>query len=596
MSHHKKPKFVTKPLPALAPQAIIGAPVAAETKTAPGKQQPQNASLKIIPLGGLEEVGKNMTVFEYGNDILIIDLGLMFPNEEMLGIDYVIPDVSYLVKNKEKIRGIVFTHGHLDHIGAIPYLLEKLGNPYLYGTPLTIELIRDRLMEFGMDRRARLNVFTVNDNIRVGNFELEFFRVNHNIPDGVGIAIYTPAGLCVTTGDFKFDYTPVDEKPSDFSRIALLGGKGVLVAMCDSTSAEKEGHSISEKKIGRTLQRIFETAKGRVIMATFSTLVSRIQQAINSAYKTGRKVAFSGMSLEKTVEIAVRLNYLKIPPDTIVSLKQTKNLPGNKVVIVATGSQGQESSALARMSRQEHREIKIRQGDTIILSSSPIPGNERSIYNMMDNLFRLGARVFYEKIMDIHTGGHAHKEDMKLMLSLLKPKYFIPIHGEHHMLVNNAWIGRELGIPNSNIFIMENGQVLQIDNNQKAQIAKEKVPAGYVLVDGLGVGDVGQVVLRDRQQMAADGMFVIILTINKNNGALVGEPDIVSRGFVYMKESDKLLKEVVGQIKKIVDNKGKTELSTNESYIKSRLREEIGEYLFKRTQRRPMILPVVIEA
>jgi len=537
-----------------------------------------------------------MTVFEYGNDIIIIDMGLMFPNEEMLGIDYVIPDISYLVKNKHKIRGIIFTHGHLDHIGAVPYLLEKLGNPYLYGTPLTIELIRDRLAEFGMDRKARLNIFTVNDNIRIGNFELEFFRVNHNIPDGVGIAIYTPVGLCVTTGDFKFDYTPVDEKPSDFSRIALLGGRGVLVAMCDSTSAEKEGHSISEKKIGRTLHRIFETAKGRIIMATFSTLISRIQQAVNSAYQTGRKVAFSGMSLEKAVEITVRLNYLKIPPDTVISLKQTKSLPDNKVVIVATGSQGQESSALARMSRQEHREIKIHKGDTIILSSSPIPGNERSIYNMMDNLFRLGARVFYEKIMDIHTGGHAHKEDMKLMLSLLKPKYFVPIHGEHHMLVNNAWIARELGIPSGNIFIMENGQILNVDQEQKGLILKDKVPSGYVLVDGLGVGDVGHVVLRDRQQMAKDGMFVVIITVNKDNGALIGEPDIVSRGFIYMKESDKLLKEVKNQIKKIVDIKGKKDLSVNEAYIKSRIREEIGEYLFKRTERRPMILPVIIGA
>ncbi|MFA4880193.1 MAG: ribonuclease J [Candidatus Doudnabacteria bacterium] len=588
MPNHKKPKFTTKPLPT-PPPAIKSIP-------SPPSSEPKDSNLKIIPLGGLEEVGKNMTVFEYGNDIIIIDMGLMFPNEEMLGIDYVIPDISYLVKNKHKIRGIIFTHGHLDHIGAVPYLLEKLGNPYLYGTPLTIELIRDRLAEFGMDRKARLNIFTVNDNIRIGNFELEFFRVNHNIPDGVGIAIYTPVGLCVTTGDFKFDYTPVDEKPSDFSRIALLGGRGVLVAMCDSTSAEKEGHSISEKKIGRTLHRIFETAKGRIIMATFSTLISRIQQAVNSAYQTGRKVAFSGMSLEKAVEITVRLNYLKIPPDTVISLKQTKSLPDNKVVIVATGSQGQESSALARMSRQEHREIKIHKGDTIILSSSPIPGNERSIYNMMDNLFRLGARVFYEKIMDIHTGGHAHKEDMKLMLSLLKPKYFVPIHGEHHMLVNNAWIARELGIPSGNIFIMENGQILNVDQEQKGLILKDKVPSGYVLVDGLGVGDVGHVVLRDRQQMAKDGMFVVIITVNKDNGALIGEPDIVSRGFIYMKESDKLLKEVKNQIKKIVDIKGKKDLSVNEAYIKSRIREEIGEYLFKRTERRPMILPVIIGA
>lgn len=588
MPHHKKPKFTTKPLPALPP-AIKSIP-------SPPPSEPRDSNLKIIPLGGLEEVGKNMTVFEYGNDIIVIDMGLMFPNEEMLGIDFVIPDISYLVKNKHKIRGIIFTHGHLDHIGAIPYLLEKLGNPYLYGTPLTIELIRDRLAEFGMDRKARLNIFTVNDNIRIGNFELEFFRVNHNIPDGVGIAIYTPVGLCVTTGDFKFDYTPVDEKPSDFSRIALLGGRGVLVAMCDSTSAEKEGHSISEKKIGRTLHRIFETAKGRIIMATFSTLISRIQQAVNSAYQTGRKVAFSGMSMEKAVEITVRLNYLKIPPDTVVSLKQTKSLPDNKVVIVATGSQGQESSALARMSRQEHREIKIHKGDTIILSSSPIPGNERSIYNMMDNLFRLGARVFYEKIMDIHTGGHAHKEDIKLMLSLLKPKYFVPIHGEHHMLVNNAWIARELGIPSGNIFIMENGQILNVDQEQKGLILKDKVPSGYVLVDGLGIGDVGHVVLRDRQQMAKDGMFVVIITVNKDNGALIGEPDIVSRGFIYMKESDKLLKEVKNQIKKIVDTKGKKDLSLNEAYIKSRIREEIGEYLFKRTERRPMILPVIIGA
>jgi len=552
--------------------------------------------LKIIPLGGLEEVGRNMTVFEYGNDILIVDMGLMFPNEEMLGIDYVIPDVSYLIKRRKNIRGVVFTHGHLDHIGAVPYLLEKLGNPYLYGTPLTIALLRDRLSEFRMNKKSKLNIFTADDNIRIGCFELEFFRVNHNIPDGVGIAIYTPVGLCVTTGDFKFDYTPVDEKPSDFSQIAKLGGQGVLVAMCDSTSAEKEGHSISEKKIGRTLRRIFETAKGRIIMATFSSLISRVQQAINSAYSSGRKIAFSGLSLEKSIKIAVDLNYLKIPPNTIVSLRQAKNLAPNKVAIVATGSQGQEASALARMSRNEHREIKIKKGDTILLSSSPIPGNERSIYNMMDNLFRQGARVFYEKIMDIHTGGHAHKEDLKLMLSLLKPKYFIPIHGEHHMLVNHTWIAQELGFSNEQIFIMENGQILGIDQKQNARIQQERAPSGYVLVDGLGVGDIGQVVLRDRQQMAKDGMFVVIVTIDKENGALISEPDIVSRGFIYMKESDKLIQEVKNQIKRIVSPTGKKNMSANAVYIKSRIRNEIGAYLFKKTERRPMILPVVIEA
>ncbi len=586
----KKPKFKTKPLPAFTTDLAL--PV----KPAPPKlAPPQGEKLRIIPLGGHEEVGKNMTVFEYGNEILIVDMGLMFPSEEMLGIDYVIPDVSYLKKNQEKIKGVIFTHGHLDHIGAVPYLLEKLGNPYLYGTPLTIELIKDRLAEFRLNKKARLNTFTINDTIRIGQFDLEFFRVNHNIPDGAGLAIFTPRGLCIHTGDFKFDYTPVDEKPSDFSRIAKLGGQGVLVAMCDSTSAEKEGHSISEKKIGRTLKRIFETAKGRVIMATFSTLISRVQQAINSAYQSGRKIAFSGLSLEKTVEIAVRLNYLKIPPNTVVDLRKAKNLPDNQVAIVATGSQGQEASALARMSRGEHREIKIKKGDTVLLSSSPIPGNERSIYNMMDNLFRQGALVFYERILDIHTGGHGHKEDLKLMLSLLKPKYFIPTHGEHHMLVNHAWIGRELGIPEANIFIMENGQVLEIDQAQKARIAPEKVPAGYVLVDGLGVGDVGQVVLRDRQQMAKDGMFVVIITIDKNSGALVGEPDIVSRGFIYMKESDKLLNDVKAQIKKIVNPQGRKDMAANEAYIKSRIRDVIGSFLFRKTQRRPMILPVIIE-
>jgi len=594
----KKPKFRTKPIPTIGPSPKQSPKKIVTPQKTIGvrKQTKEKELLKIIPLGGLEEVGRNMTIFEYGNDILIVDMGLMFPNEEMLGIDYVIPDISYLVKRKEKIRGVVFTHGHLDHIGAVPYLLDKLGNPYLYGMPLTMELLKDRLSEFRMDRKSKLNTFTVNDNIRIGQFELEFFRVNHNIPDGVGIAIYTPVGLCVTTGDFKFDYTPVDEKPSDFSKIAKLGGQGVLVAMCDSTSAEKEGHSVSEKKIGRTLRRIFETAKGRIIMATFSSLISRVQQAINSAHLSGRKIAFCGLSLEKSVKIAVGLDYLKIPPNTVVSLRQAKNLDPNKVAIVATGSQGQEASALARMSRGEHREIKIKKGDTVILSSSPIPGNERSIYNMMDNLFRQGARVFYEKIMDIHTGGHGHKEDLKLMLSLLKPKHFIPIHGEHHMLVNHAWVGKELGIPNDNIFIMENGQILGVDKKQNANIQKERAPSGYVMVDGLGVGDIGQVVLRDRQQMAKDGMFVVIVTINKENGALIGEPDIVSRGFVYMKGSDKLINEVKNRIKKIISPSGKKDMPANESYIKSRIRNEVGGYLFKKTERRPMILPVVIEA
>lgn len=554
------------------------------------------ATLKIIPLGGIEEVGENMTVLEYGDDILVIDMGLGFPDETMPGIDYIIPNTKYLEDNKKRIRGVIITHGHLDHIGAIPYIMPKIGDPPIYTMKLTGELIKKRLEEFHLLGRSQIHEITKDDILTLGNFRVRFFRINHNIPDGVGLAINTPDGLLVYVTDWKFDHTPVDGRPTEFDKLAKYGGEGVALLMSDSTNAEKPGYSMSEKTLGDTIDRILADAKGRVIFATFSTLISRVQQVLEAAYKSNRKVVITGRSLVNNVEICLATNYLTLPAKgMIIKMEQARKMPDNQVVILTTGSQGEEASALARIARQEHKTIEIKKGDTCVVSASPIPGNERAVSGILSNLARQGAKVLYQKILDIHTSGHAYQEDLKLMISLTKPKNFMPIHGEHHMLVAHANLARDIGVPDENIFILDNGQMLEMSEHT-VKITDAKIPTGYVYVDGLGVGDVGEVVLRDRQVMSKDGMFVIIMTIDRKTGKLTQPADIISRGFIYMKGSEDLLKEVKHEVRKIAESKGKgSAQEPNWSFIRSEVRDAIGEFLFQRTERRPMILPVVIE-
>ncbi len=552
-------------------------------------------TLKVIPLGAIEEVGENMTIMEYGDDILVIDMGLGFPDETMPGIDYIIPNTKYLEDNKKRIKGVIITHGHLDHIGAIPYILPKIGDPPIYTMKLTGELIKKRLEEFHLLGRSQIHELDKDAVLTLGNFRIRFFRINHNIPDGVGLAINTPAGLLVYATDWKFDHTPVDGRPTEFDKLAKFGGEGVALLMSDSTNAEKPGYSMSEKTLGDTIDRIMVDAKGRVIFATFSTLISRVQQVIDAAYKTNRKLVVTGRSLVNNIEICLATNYLKLPAKgMIIKMEQARKLPDNQVVILTTGSQGEEASALARIARGEHKTIEIKKGDTCVVSASPIPGNERAISSILSSLARQGAKVLYQKILDIHTSGHAYQEDLKLMISLTKPTYFMPIHGEHHMLLAHADLAKAVGVPDENIFTLDNGQQLEL-TEKGVRVSEAKIPTGYVFVDGLGVGDVGEVVLRDRQVMSKDGMFVIIMTISKRDGKLTQQPDIISRGFIYMKGSEDLLKEVKHEVRKVVETKAKGPQEPNWAFIRSEVRDQIGEFLFQRTERRPMILPVVIE-
>ena len=553
-------------------------------------------SLRFVPLGGLEEIGKNMSIIEYGNDMIVIDMGLMFPNEEMPGIDYVLPDVSYLAENKEKIRGVIITHGHLDHIGGIPYLYDRIGSPQIYSAPLTNGLIKKRLEEFGMENRVKLQTITPGKEVlQLGCFKVETFRLNHNIPDSIGLSITTPEGILVYATDWKFDHTPADGRPTDFSKLAQLGGQNVLALFSDSTNAQKPGHTISEKEVEDVLFKLVENARGRVIVATFSSLISRIQQILNVAKKMNRKVAFSGRSMIANVEVASALEALIIPEDTMIDVKEIGKYPDQRIIIVCTGSQGEERSALTRIASGEHRQIKIKKGDTVILSSSPIPGNERSVNDVMDNLFREGARVIYQKLMDVHTSGHAYQEDLKLMMGLIKPKFFIPIHGERHKLMVHASLAQDIGIPEQNILVSDNGQIIEFEGG-KGAVTNKRVPASYVMVDGLGVGDVGNIVLRDRKAMAEDGIFVVIVTVNHETGQIVTSPDIISRGFIYMRENENLVHKAREEIKRLF-SKHSTDRKPRGDWglIKTKLREELGEFLHKETERRPMVIPVVIE-
>ena len=546
--------------------------------------------LQIIPLGGLGEIGKNMTVIRVDDEILLIDAGLMFPNEDMLGIDLVIPDITYLLENKDKVKAIVLTHGHEDHIGALPFVLKQMNVP-VYGTRLTLGILEGRLQENHVDS-SNLHPVMQGDIINAGCFSVGFIRVNHSIPDAVGLSIKTPVGMIVHTGDFKLDYTPVDGKMTDFRRFSELGNKGVLVMMADSTNAEREGHTPSERTVGAAFEKSFHNARGRIIIATFSSNVSRIQQVIDTAVRYRRKVAVLGRSMINVVNISLELGYIHAPEGTIIDIDETNNFPMDRVVIVTTGSQGEPMSALTRMATSDHRKVTIVPGDTVIISATPIPGNEKLVSRTVDNLLKLGANVVYGRGNGIHVSGHASQEELKLMHNLVRPKFFIPVHGEYRMLVKHAKLATDLGMPKENVFIAENGQVLEF-NREKGTVAG-RVTSGRVLVDGLGVGDVGNIVLRDRRQLSQDGILIIVMTMEKSSGHIVAGPDIVSRGFVYVRESEELMDEAKERVCAALERCEENSI-TEWAAIKSNVRDALGRYLFEKTRRRPMILPIIME-
>ncbi|MCL6634156.1 MAG: ribonuclease J [Peptococcaceae bacterium] len=547
--------------------------------------------LSLIPLGGLGEIGKNMMAVRFGENILLIDCGLMFPEEEMLGIDIVIPDITYLLENREFVRGIVLTHGHEDHIGALPYVLRQLNVP-VYGTKLTLGLLQGKLREQNIAGEAVLQTVRPRDTVQIGPFKVEFIRVSHSIPDAVAIAVHTPLGVVLHTGDFKIDQTPVDGQVTDFHRLAQLGEKGVLVLLSDSTNVERPGYTMSERVVGNTFDETFRQARERIIIATFASNVHRLQQAIQTAQRHNRKVAVVGRSMVNVVNIACELGYLNIPDGVLIELDEANRLPRNRVVILTTGSQGEPMSALTRMALSDHRQVEIMPGDTIIISATPIPGNEKLVARIIDQLFKQGARVIYEAVSGIHVSGHPSQEELKLMINLVRPKFFVPVHGEYRMLIKHAELARDMGIAPENIFVAENGQVLEF-TRRSGRVAG-RVTAGKVLVDGLGVGDVGNIVLRDRKLLSQDGILIVVVTINRETGQIMAGPDIVSRGFVYVRESEGLLEEAKIKVKCALDkcaDRGISEWSS----IKSQVRDALGKFLYEKTRRRPMILPIIME-
>lgn len=550
----------------------------------------KNGKLKIIPLGGLEQIGMNITAFEYGESIIVVDCGLSFPEDDMLGIDLVIPDITYLKENREKVKGFVITHGHEDHIGALPYVLKELNVP-IYATKLTIGLIENKLKEHNLLRSTKRKTIKHGQSINLGEFRVEFIKTNHSIQDAAALAIYSPAGIVVHTGDFKVDYTPVFGDAIDLQRFAELGRKGVLALMCDSTNAERPGFTMSERTVGRTFDNIFAEHKStRLIIATFASNVDRVQQIINSAYKFGRKVVVEGRSMVNVISTAAELGYLNIPDNTLIDIDQMKNYPPEQMVLITTGSQGESMAALSRMAANIHKKVSIQPGDTIIFSSNPIPGNEKAISNVINELCAKGADVIFQ---DVHVSGHACQEEIKLIYSLVKPKYAIPVHGEYRHLKAHAGIAESLGIPKENIFIMYSGDVIEL-NDDKAEITG-RIHTGAILVDGLGVGDVGNIVLRDRQHLAEDGIMIVVLTLEKRSNQLLAGPDIVSRGFVYVRESEDLM----GEARVVVEDALDSCLSKRVSdwgRIKTVIKDSLGDFLWKRTKRRPMILPIIMEA
>ncbi len=548
-------------------------------------------SVAIIPLGGLGEIGKNITAIRYRNDIIVIDAGLMFPDDEMLGIDLVIPDISFLLENRNYVRAIILTHGHEDHIGALPYILKELNVP-VYGTKLTLGLVKAKLEENNYLDSLKSRLVRSGDMVKIGAFTVEFIRVSHSIPDAVGLGITTPVGTIVHTGDFKLDQTPVDGQIIDYYRFAELGKKGVLVMLSDSTNADRPGYTLSESVVGETFDEIFRYARKRIIVATFASNVHRIQQAITTARKYGRKVAVVGRNMVNVVAIAKELGYLRVPPGTMIDLDEVHHFPEEKIVLLTTGSQGEPMSALTRIAMCDHRRIEIRPGDLVIISATPIPGNEKLVHRTIDHLFRQGAEVVYEPFSGVHVSGHASQEELKLMLNLVRPRFFIPVHGEYRHLIKHAQLAREVGIPPENIFVAENGQVLEF--SQEKGVITGRVTAGRVLVDGLGVGDVGNIVLRDRRQLSQDGIFIVVVTIDKDTGAVVAGPDVVSRGFVYVRESEELLEEAKERVRQVL-RECEERQTTEWGAIKSFVRESLGKFLFEKTRRRPMVLPIIME-
>lgn len=546
--------------------------------------------LKVIPIGGLNEIGKNMTLLECNNQIMIIDCGLSFPDDEMYGIDIVIPDFSYLIANRERIAGMVITHGHEDHIGAVPYLLKNIKIP-VYGTRLTLGLVENKLKEHGI--QGDLRTINAGDKIQLGCFDIETIRTTHSIADSICLAITTPAGVVFHSGDFKIDYTPIDGEPIDFSKLAEIGKKGVTLMLCDSTNVTRPGFTASERVVGQTIENIFRNAKTRIIIATFSSNVHRVQKIIENAVKFGRKVAISGRSMENVVALAIELGYLDIPPGTLVDLKMTKNIPDDQLVIITTGSQGEPMSALSRIASGEHKSVKLKKGDMVILSSTPVPGNEKTVSNVVNKLFEKGAEVIYSDIADIHVSGHACQEELKLIHSLIKPKFFMPVHGEYRHLIAHARLAESLGMNKDNIFVLENGDILKV-NKRRAKRETAMVEADAILVDGLGVGDVGNIVLRDRKLLSESGLIIVVAAIEKESHMVVSGPEIISRGFVYVRENESLIEEackVAMEALEKCQNKRMKDWNT----MKSQVRDALNSYIYETTKRSPIILPIFLE-
>ena len=551
----------------------------------------EKAKVKIIPLGGVNEIGKNLTAIEYKNDIVIIDCGLRFPDEDMFGIDLVIPDITYLLKNRERVTGIFLTHGHEDHIGALPYFLKQLNVP-VYGTKLTLGIVETKLKEHGLLSTTELIRVKPRDVIRLNSVSVEFIKTNHSIADSVAIAIHTPLGVVLHTGDFKVDYTPIDGEPMDFARFAELGKKGVLVMMADSTNVERPGYTMSEKVVGESLVKIFGKAKGRIIIATFASNIHRIQQIIEAGKIYGRKVAVSGRSMENNMQVAMDLGYIDVDKETLIGIDHINKYNDNELVVITTGSQGEPMSALSRMASSDHRKVNIKQGDTVIISATPIPGNEKLVSRVINQLFKNGADVIYESLAQIHVSGHAYQEELKLMQALVKPKFFIPVHGEYRHLKKHGELAMSVGLPENNLIIADIGDVIEVTRNS---IKKNgSVAAGQVFVDGLGVGDVGNIVLRDRKHLSQDGILTVVVTLSKETKTIVAGPDIISRGFVYVRESEGLMdgaRDIVRDILSECEEKKITDWAT----LKSKVRDELRYYLYEKTKRKPMILPIIME-
>ena len=550
----------------------------------------KKSNLKIIPLGGIEEIGKNITVFEYEDEIVVVDCGLEFPTDDMLGVDLVIPDVTYLERNKEKIKGMIITHGHEDHIGSIPYVLKQINIP-IYATRLTAGLIRNKLEEHHLLRSTKIHEVNAGDTIKFGKIKVELIRSCHSIPDPVMLAIYTPVGTVIHTGDFKIDFTPINSEVTDLTRLAEIGKKGVLALLSDSTNAERKGYTMSESTVGAVFDKLFVNCKKRIVVATFASNVHRVQQIVNAAVENGRKIAVCGRSMINMIETARSLGYIEVPDNVFIDIDMIKNYTDEQLVIITTGSQGETMSALTRMAAGEHKKVVITPNDLVIISATAIPGNEKLVSKVIDDLMKIGAEVVYSALEDVHVSGHACQEEQKLILSLVKPKYFIPVHGEYRQLMAHAETAKKMGIEPENIFISNNGRILELNENE-AKLTTT-VPNGKILVDGLGVGDVGNVVLRDRQHLSQDGLIVIVMTMDQSTGEIVAGPDVISRGFVYVRESENLMEDVKNAIREEVrelEEQGITDWMT----IKSTLKDNIRDYIFQKTKRNPMILPIIM--